>query len=184
MLELNYSHDRFSFYVLSNESGGSRKICSRKNPGHPSFVSSLEIELSFTRAAEIIAQIHVHVFLYILYIRITYSELILRKPIRDHCHDEMTQSFTISRIFDKHQQPRRLNFAEQGGGNHGGDDMPGAGLVSTNPSDRMIRDASDKTTASDSLRVVEGSEADPPLATGAGVSVGYTTQVSTHRGCA
>ncbi|CAF2069289.1 unnamed protein product [Brassica oleracea var. botrytis] len=72
----------------------------------------------------------------------------------------------------------------QGGGNHGGDDMPGAGLVSTNPSDRMIRDASDKTTASDSLRVVEGSEADPPLAPGAGVSVGYTTQVSTHGGCA
>ncbi|WZY85365.1 hypothetical protein YC2023_031749 [Brassica napus] len=34
-----------------------------------------------------------------------------------------------------------------GGGNHRSDDMPGAGLVSTNPSDRMIRDASDKTTA-------------------------------------
>ncbi|CAF1756624.1 unnamed protein product [Brassica napus] len=47
----------------------------------------------------------------------------LRKPMRDHCHDEMR------------------------GGNHRSDDMPGAGLVSTNPSDRMIRDASDKTTA-------------------------------------
>ncbi|CAN6871106.1 unnamed protein product [Brassica oleracea var. botrytis] len=46
----------------------------------------------------------------------------LRKPMRDHCHDEMS-------------------------GNHRSDDMPGAGLVSTNPSDRMIRDASDKTTA-------------------------------------
>ncbi|WZZ89215.1 hypothetical protein YC2023_117794 [Brassica napus] len=56
-----------------------------------------------------------------------------------------------------------------GGGNHRSDDMPGAGLVSTNPSDRMIRDASDKTTA----EVVEGSKADPPLATGAAVSVGY-----------
>ncbi|WZZ71081.1 hypothetical protein YC2023_082451 [Brassica napus] len=114
---------------------------------------------------------------------------------------------TISRKFDKHQQPQLPSFAEQvgthldrnkpkqnksfllfnichffvqGGGNHRSDDMPGAGLVSTNPSDRMIRDASDKTTA----EVVEGSKADPPLATGAAVSVGYTTQGSTHGGCA
>ncbi|KAF2537343.1 hypothetical protein F2Q68_00021552 [Brassica cretica] len=39
------------------------------------------------------------------------------------------------------------NVKKGGGGNHRSDDMPGAGLVSTNPSDRMIRDASDKTTA-------------------------------------
>ncbi|CAF1960249.1 unnamed protein product [Brassica oleracea var. botrytis] len=56
--------------------------------------------------------------------------------------------------------------------------------VSSIATSQMKKRHSIKQLLSDSLRVVEGSKADPPLATGAAVSVGYTTQGSTHGGCA
>ncbi|CAH8301200.1 unnamed protein product [Eruca vesicaria subsp. sativa] len=84
-------------------------------------------------------------------------------------------SFTISRIFEKHQRPPLPRFAEQGSNNQPGEVMPRAGAVSSKPSGGITGEASKNAAASDCLGFFEGGDADPPIQSDEAVFVDFTT---------